>query len=310
MSRNLVRKRKSPVRHKVRAHIRSGTPVKSFARGKGEPIPTPSRRRRVGVTKVEPRIVTLPDELLLAHVGETVSLASLGIRTPGTITIPSDWKPGDPTPYINPPDIDVVPLRIPWGPGPWGPPKRPPEFPPTSLLPPSEPSPPTGPIPTPMPILVPDPIPVPPGVIRRRHGGWVQYDVKTGGVTTYIPGTRGQPGIVTYTPDPSKRVPFDPDAKWEPIPIPTPVPRPKGRRRPGRLAPKQIVTRSNQLLAMYKRTKSIPERIDAFNQLKALSDEHMRLTGRPTAMHNIQPTDLFTKKQLEEYGLRIRRKKE
>ena len=265
-------KRKSPCKHKVSAHIRSGTPIRSFTRGSGVPMPAPSpgRRRRVGATKV------VRHDLLT------------GVTT-----------------------INVVKPRHPYTGKPYrgiGKPRRPktlPDFPPTSLLPPSEPPTP-GPY-LPMPILAPDPIPVPPGAIRRRHGGWVKYDVKTGGVTTYIPGTRSQPGTVTHTPDPSKRVPFDPSIKYEPVPIPTPIPMPKGYRRRRQYTPGRIVKSSNQLLARYKRTKLIPEKIDIFNQLKALSDEHMRLTGKPTTIYNIQPTDLFTKKQLEAYSQRMRR---
>lgn len=278
MSRNPIGKRKSPYYHTVSAHTRSGVPVRSFTRGTGEPIPTspPGRRRRVvGATKV------VQHDLLMG----TTTIRPMKPRKPGQ---GPSWK----EPYTG-----------------IGPPKRAPEFPPIALPMPSEPPLPVGPIPTPMPILVPEPIPTPPGIIRRGHGGWVKYDVKTGGVTTYIPGTRGQPGIVTYTPDPDIRVPYDPSIKYEPILMPTPVPIPEGRGRRRRFTPKDIIRKSNQLLVMYKRTRPIQEKIDIFNQLRALSDEHMRLTGNPTVVHHIQPTDLFTKEQLEEYSRRVRRKK-
>lgn len=53
MSRNPVRKRKSPYHHKVRNHIRQNRPVRQYERGKGDkPFSNPGRRRVVGGTSM------------------------------------------------------------------------------------------------------------------------------------------------------------------------------------------------------------------------------------------------------------------
>lgn len=308
----MIKKRKTPVRHTVRAHTRSGTPVKSFKRGTGEPTPTLRRKSIVvgspeivirdlltGTTRIVP--VTPPKhgeaELPVRLLGSPGIDLPPGYRPFVMEPPPGDWKPIEPPPLPEP--LPLPPTR-----------RQPPspgvEFPPDYR--PFKAEPPPGDW---KPIEPPTPIPAPPGALELpRGGGWVQYDVKTGGVTTYIPGGPGQPGIVTHTLDPSKRVPFDPDVKWEPIPMPT---LPPGYRTPMRyrhLTAEQVVRSSNQLLTRYKRAKLVPERIAIFNQLKALSDEHMRLTGRPTTVHNIQSADLFTKKQLEEYRRQLRRRRE
>ena len=49
MSRNPVRRRKSPYHHEVRNHVRQNRPVRQYERGKGrKPAQPPGRRRRVG----------------------------------------------------------------------------------------------------------------------------------------------------------------------------------------------------------------------------------------------------------------------
>ena len=42
---NYPKRRKSPYRHKVRAHIRAGRRVRSYERGKGKPPANPGRKR-------------------------------------------------------------------------------------------------------------------------------------------------------------------------------------------------------------------------------------------------------------------------
>lgn len=48
MSKVVVKKRKSPYRHKVRSHIRQGKRIKSYMRGDGEPPQKPQQKRQVG----------------------------------------------------------------------------------------------------------------------------------------------------------------------------------------------------------------------------------------------------------------------
>lgn len=49
MSRNPVRRRKSPYRHDVSNHVRQGRPVQKYERGRGgKPALNPRRRRVVG----------------------------------------------------------------------------------------------------------------------------------------------------------------------------------------------------------------------------------------------------------------------
>ncbi len=47
MSRNPVRRRKSPYHHEVRKHIRQNRPVRQYERGKGDKTASNPRRRRV-----------------------------------------------------------------------------------------------------------------------------------------------------------------------------------------------------------------------------------------------------------------------